>query len=183
MAKLFFKDFFVLFDQLICVFRLYSRYVIFPNNFKELEELGKGGFYIVDEGTLEYVPLGKYQLIKIFMDCKGKSSEQVRTDLMSMIEQEDFNEKVVLIRLRGTLSSGKQADINFRDMFNIMYEKGAYFIMKNTTALNSTDLDEWDLAINTVKDWGKELAQTLKEKTPNVDMNVKVSGHCCYKST
>jgi len=47
---------------------------------------------------------------------------------------------------------------------------------------NSTDLDEWDLAINTVKDWRKALTQTLKEKTPNIEMNVKISGHCCYKN-
>lgn len=46
---------------------------------------------------------------------------------------------------------------------------------------NSTDLDEWDLAINTTKNWGKKLARILKEKTPNVEMEVKVSGHCCYK--
>lgn len=46
---------------------------------------------------------------------------------------------------------------------------------------NTTDLDEWDLAINTTKEWGKQLTQTLQKKAPRVEMEVKVSGHCCYK--
>ena len=46
----------------------------------------------------------------------------------------------------------------------------------------STELDEWDLAITTIKEWGKELTQVLKEKTPNIKMNVSVSGYGCYKS-
>lgn len=46
---------------------------------------------------------------------------------------------------------------------------------------DAPDLDEWNAAINTIKDWGKSLTHTLKEKSPHVKIDVKIAGHCCYK--
>ncbi len=45
-----------------------------------------------------------------------------------------------------------------------------------------TDDEEWKEALMIVKDWGQELAHTLQEKTPNVELEVKIAGFCCHKS-
>ncbi|MBU1973999.1 MAG: hypothetical protein KKH52_01230, partial [Nanoarchaeota archaeon] len=46
------------------------------------------------------------------------------------------------IRLKGTLESGKVGDINFKELFQQLYQKNAYFVMKNTSQLHSKDFSE-----------------------------------------
>lgn len=114
---------------------------IFPNNFKELEELGGGGFYIVNNDVLRYIPIVLHRTYNILIDCKDKTAEKVKQELIDKIK-DDMKDKIVMIRLKGKLSSGRQSDIGLRGLFDMIYEKGAYFIMKNTTALNITELEE-----------------------------------------
>ena len=40
------------------------------------------------------------------------------------------------------LSSGKPSDINFKEIFSKLYDKQAYFVMKNTSDLKTKELDE-----------------------------------------
>jgi len=47
-----------------------------------------------------------------------------------------------LLRIHGSLKSGKSSDIDFNSMFERLYEKGAYFIMKNSSKLISKEFSE-----------------------------------------
>lgn len=115
---------------------------IFPNNFREIEELSRGGFYIVEDDIPRYVPIQIYNTHKILIKCDHKSVEAVRQELLSEINKHEFINTIVLIRLGGVLSSGKQSDLDFREIFELIYGKGAYFVMKNTSALASNELEE-----------------------------------------
>ncbi len=48
---------------------------------------------------------------------------------------------------------------------------------------NNTEEEEWHEALNIVRYWGKELGKTLKEKTPHIQFDVKISGHSCYQGS
>jgi hypothetical protein len=114
---------------------------LFPNNFKELEQLERGGFYIVDD-KVEFQPVQIYNTDHIKVDCNHKSPEEVREELHGSISNKEFINTIVTIRLYGILETGKPSDIGMKDIFEELYDKGAYFVMKNTSALSTKEFEE-----------------------------------------
>ncbi|MBW2982384.1 exonuclease SbcCD subunit D [Candidatus Woesearchaeota archaeon] len=119
---------------------------LFPNNFRELEKLGRGGFYLVNvenENTLvEYQPIQIHNIFKINIDANHKTPEQVESEIKEKIKGHEFNNTIITIRVEGTLESGKPSDINFKEIFEILYGKSAFFIMKNTNKLTTAEFEE-----------------------------------------
>jgi len=125
---------------------------LFPNSFSELEKLEKGGFYIVEDNKLTFHPIPVYDIFKIDKKCDGKTPEQVYDDINNEIKDKEFNNTIVLIRLSGTLSSGKPTDIDFKEIFSLLYDKSAYFVMKNTNALTTKEFEEIKIDTKSVED-------------------------------
>jgi exonuclease SbcD len=115
---------------------------LFPNNFKELEELGRGGFFIVQDGKADWQPVQIMNTFSIGLDCAHKTPEEVEAGLLSQIQNKEFNETIVIIRLYGTLRSGKPSDLDFKKIFEAIYGKSAYFVMKNTNKLSAKGFEE-----------------------------------------
>lgn len=130
---------------------------LFPNNFKELEDLERGGFYIVKDNNLEFVPVQIYNIYKINIDCEHKSPEEIEKEIKNEIANKEFNNTIVTIRLHGTLKSGKPADINFKEIFDILYKKSAYFVMKSTYKLTTKDFEEIKVEQGDVKEVEEKL--------------------------
>lgn len=137
---------------------------LFPNSFSELEKLKKGGFYIIDiedihpDGktdiltSIKWEPVELYKVHSISIDAKNKTPERVENDLKDEIKGKDFRNTIVTIRIAGTLSSGKPSDINFRSIFDKIYSKNAYFVMKNTNKLSSKEFKEISVEITSVEE-------------------------------
>ena len=115
---------------------------LFPNSFAELEKLERGGFYIVEDENARFEPIQIYNIEKIFMDCNHKTPQQIKDEIFAKIKNKEFNNTIVLIRLQGVLESGKPSDIDFKEIFNAIYEKSAYFVMKSSHAVSSKEFDE-----------------------------------------
>lgn len=115
---------------------------LFPNNFKELEDLGRGGFYIYENGNLKFEPIQVLNTFHININCNHKTPEKIREEIFEQIKDKEFNDTIVTIRLEGVLETGKSSDIDFRDIFNRLYEKSAYFVMKNTNKLTGKEFEE-----------------------------------------
>ena len=130
---------------------------LFPNNFKELEELGNGGFYIVDEGKVEFEPIQIYNVSTIKVDAEHGSADDVRSKIMEQIKGKEFNDTIVTIRVNGVLESGKPTDINFKGIFEKLYEKSAYFVMKNTNALVAKEFEEIKIDAKDIEDVEEKL--------------------------
>jgi len=81
-------------------------------------------------------------VLPIRISCRGKSAADVDIEMLSKIKDIELNNTLVTVRVWGCLKSGKVTDINFRDVFAKMYEKSAYFIMKNTSAMSSKEFEE-----------------------------------------
>ena len=80
--------------------------------------------------------------ISINIDVDKLSSEQASTKITKNLEQLNVKDKIVLFRVHGNLSSGKPSDINFRSMFDELNEKGAFFVMKNSSKLSGDSFEK-----------------------------------------
>jgi len=126
---------------------------LFPNNFLELEQYGKGGYYLVNveaEQKIEWVPVEIIKHQSLLLDCKQKNPEQVKLEIIEHFNNQDLNDTIITIRLSGELAEGKTSDVNFQEIFNILYQQGAYFVMKNTTKLSSKAFEEIKIGLKEV---------------------------------
>jgi len=112
---------------------------VYPNNFEELEELKYGQFYLV-----EYNP-GARSIIKTKIPIKIKdviifnveldNSLTATEKIMSELDKNDLEEKIVLLRLSGEFNSGKISDVRFQEIENFAKEKKVYCLIRNTSKL------------------------------------------------
>lgn len=114
---------------------------LFPNNFRELEECKHGGYYLYDNGKVMWHPIIVKDVVSLHFDCNQKSADEIEKEILAKIKTIDVSDKLVLMRVQGTLASGKPSDIAFNEIFGILYHKNAYFVMKST-ALVETQLFE-----------------------------------------
>lgn len=125
---------------------------LFPNNFAELEKLERGGFFIVEDENMRWEPIQVYNVCKINKDCNHKNPEEIKNEILDEIKNKEFNNTVVLIRLHGVLESGKPSDIDFREIFNELYNKSAYFVMKSSHGVASKEFKEIKTDARNVED-------------------------------
>jgi len=125
---------------------------LFPNNFKELEQLSNGGLFIISDNEIEWEPIQIYNTHHIKIDCNHKTPEQIEKEIIQDIIKKEFIDTIVTIRLEGVLDSGKPSDIDFKEIFKVLYDKSAYFVMKNTNALTTKEFDEVKIDTSSIED-------------------------------
>ncbi|MFX1591979.1 MAG: exonuclease SbcCD subunit D [Promethearchaeota archaeon] len=120
-----------------------------PVNFRELEQYKYGGFCIVSgeidmdsqksELNVKFIPIKVKEVVPLFIDCNNKSIAQAHELLEKQIENIDFEDKVVSIRIFGTLSSGKTYELRTNEILQKVKGKGAYEVLINKSALVSKE--------------------------------------------
>lgn len=115
---------------------------IYPNNFKELEKLKHGGFYIIDvkenEIKSKHIPIKIIDAVSYFFSAENKTPKEIEQEILDTIK--DYKNKIITLRIEGCLKSGKTSDINFKSLFNNLKE--AYCILKNTNKLTTREFQE-----------------------------------------
>jgi len=118
---------------------------LFPNSFSEFEKLKQGGFYIVDVNNdkinLKREDIKLKPVIVIEINANNFSSEQLINDINNRLDSNNFEDSIVLMRIYGTLNSGKISDIPFSEILSKLYSKGVYFFMRNTSKLIIEDVE------------------------------------------
>ncbi len=129
---------------------------LFPNNFKELEDLERGSLYIAtvedNKTSIEQEPIQIHNLFKITIDADNKTPAQVEEKIEEKIKGKEFNNTIITLRIQGTLHSGKPTDINFKEIFEKFYNKSAYFVMKNISKLQTKEFEEIKIEKGSVDD-------------------------------
>ncbi|MBI2572228.1 exonuclease SbcCD subunit D [Candidatus Woesearchaeota archaeon] len=128
---------------------------LFPNNFAEVEKYGKGGYYLIsvdEQGNeqingqgkqnVEWKPLAVAPHQKLVFDCQGKSPHEVSNELLRWCESIEAHDAMVTLRLKGILREGHVGEIRFRDIFEKLYQNGAYFVMKNTVKVQNPEFEQ-----------------------------------------
>lgn len=120
-----------------------------PINFRELEQYQFGGFCIISgdidiksqksDFEVKFIPIKIKEVISLFIDCNNKSIAQVQELLKEKIGNINFNDKIVTIRIFGTLASGKTYELKTNEIIQKIKEKGAYEVLINKSALASKE--------------------------------------------
>ena len=118
---------------------------LFPVNFRELESFHYGGFCMLSgevgaspaESSLqiEYIPVQVKEVVNLNLDCTGKTVQKVIDTLTELLKKENFTDKLVTLRLFGTLSSGKSYEIKVHEITEQIKAKGAYEVLINKSFL------------------------------------------------
>ncbi|MBT4651665.1 exonuclease SbcCD subunit D [Candidatus Woesearchaeota archaeon] len=153
---------------------------LFPNNFTELETYHHGGYYLIEtnenQQTLTWTPIKIIDHLPLSIDCNNKSPEVVLFDLLDSLREKDLQNTLLTIRLFGTISSGKTSDINFKKIFQQIYEQGAYFVMKNTSKLQSPGFEEIKIDTSAPEQIEEEIIkehlQQIKLFDPETELNL-----------
>ncbi|MHA1907083.1 MAG: metallophosphoesterase family protein [Candidatus Thorarchaeota archaeon] len=133
-----------------------------PANFRELESLSTGGFYIntVESGKVstEWRPLDIYEVTKIQIDANDKTPTNVESEIENHIDTE-LKDKIVLLRVEGTLKAGKPKDIDFRRLTFLMKENGAMTVKRSIGKLTSAEYREIKVTATSREDLEDKLIQ------------------------
>jgi hypothetical protein len=114
---------------------------LFPNSFSELEELGHGGYLIVENGRATRKPITLARVISIHIDANGKTPNAVFDEVRERITQNTTIAGAILtLRIDGTLSNGSPADLDLRMIMKEGMALGALSILRNTARLTTTEL-------------------------------------------
>ena len=140
---------------------------IFPNNFQELSDLQGGGFYIVDTEL-------KNNLKKVNLETKGvltlhvtiNNGANATDQIISELKKHDLSDKIILLRVKGTLDNGKHSDIKFPQIEDFVNGQGAYFLLKNTHDLKLKEL-ELEIEIKNDDNIEQETVQAYLKENPS----------------
>ncbi len=142
---------------------------IFPNNFQELEDLKYGRFCIIDTELNAENQFKKIELkIKevVLFDIEIKNALLATEKIISELEKKDLEDKIVLLRLRGILETGKNSDIKFSQIEEAAKRKNAYFLLRNTHELKTKEA-ELEFEIEETENIEGETIKTYKEQNPS----------------
>src|SRR5262249_36761412 len=105
---------------------------LFPNSFSELERLEHGGYYLYDHGkvTRHDIKLKDVERLRL---TANSDAEKVNEHLQEAARELKVQNKIILIRIEGTLLSGNINSIDIRKAVQVMEERGAYIVLRNTT--------------------------------------------------
>ena len=109
---------------------------LFPNNFKELEDLRGGSFYIIDvEGYTKIVKkeIKLKEIASISIEITDAITGTAK--IISELEKRDLKDKIVLLRIYGDLEKGKTSDIKFSEVEEYLKKQLVYSFLKNTSKL------------------------------------------------
>ncbi len=142
---------------------------VFPNNFQELEDLEYGRFCIVDT---EVEPKNQFRKIElkikevVSFDIEIKNALLATEKIISELEKKDLEDKIVLLRIRGVLETGKNSDIKFSQIEEIVKRKNAYFLLRNTHELKTRET-ELELEIRETENIEEETIKIYREQNPS----------------
>jgi DNA repair protein SbcD/Mre11 len=122
---------------------------VFPNNFKELEELQCGSFYIIDVEGYTKITKKEIKLKEIiYLPIELEDALTGTQKILSEFEKCDLKDKIILLKIYGNLKKGKLTDIHFQEIEEYLERVGAYSFLKNTSKLES-ERQEIDIKLKT----------------------------------
>ncbi len=144
----------------------------FPNNFKELEEIKQGSFYIIDVAgytkiTKKEIKLKEIESINIKLEDALTGTQKILREL----EKRDVKDKIVLLRVSGNLKKGKVSDIKFQEIQDYLEKTGVYSFLKNTAKLEAEKQEiKIKLQANEMEKVEEVLVEKYEKENPS-DLN------------
>jgi DNA repair protein SbcD/Mre11 len=144
---------------------------LFGSTFTDLEDTAEGerrGFYIIsydnDIETIraDFIEIKIADIIFKTINVNQNTVKQIEDKISSMVEQmEDLTDKIVLIKVKGTLLSGKRSDINFSRFEEELSTKCALVSFINRNNLVSPETTSVNVIGTSIEDIEKKV---IKER-------------------
>jgi len=142
----------------------------FPNNFQELSDLKHGSFHLVetDGVNIKYqsieVPLKEIASIEIELDNGLIATQKIISELDKM----NLRDKIVLLKLKGTLTQGKTGDIKFNEIEEFIKKKEAFVSLRNISSIKTqeTEFEMEALETDNVDNIEKRILGEYSRKNP-----------------
>ncbi len=115
---------------------------LFPNNFKELEDMKHGSFVIVDTElpqSVDRIKLQTKQIERIVIEITDALTGTEK--IIQELEKKNLRDKIILLRVYGELTRGKNSDIKFQQIEEFAKKKEAYFLLRNTHDLKTKEIE------------------------------------------
>jgi exonuclease SbcD len=136
---------------------------LFPTDFQELEKYD-AGFYIMDE-KLDFTSAKLFDVELMRIDANNKPAAGVEEEIIRKLEEKDLDGKLLLLRIEGTLESGKPSDIDFTRITNKAGSRNVIAVKKNISKLKTKEFQEVAVRKNLmVDDIEKELIDESLDK-------------------
>ncbi len=117
---------------------------LFGDGYRDLESPDPRGFYIVGLSTrgapaLDFreLPARKTRLIEI--DAQDRAPEDVNRELKQKTEQAKAGDAIVLVKVKGELSTGKASDIDTEEVRKQLSRDGAFTVYVNRGGLSTRE--------------------------------------------
>lgn len=113
---------------------------LFAGQPKDLEETARGedrGFVLVegDENAgitdVQFVSVMRHKYTFLEYTAENKSSKQVNEELPALISKIEVKDRIVVIKVAGTLAAGATTDVDFRALRNSLLDWGAKYVSLN----------------------------------------------------
>jgi hypothetical protein len=135
----------------------------FPNNISELEELKYGSFYIFEYGNIKKQEIKLKDVVSIRVEIKDALSATEK--IISLIKNEDVQDKIVIVRIFGILEKGKTTDIDFQKIETYTKQRKALVLLKSTSKLHMAESDV-AVDISDAENLETQIIKKFKEKNP-----------------
>jgi exonuclease SbcD len=122
---------------------------LFGTSYTDLEQTGrteKRGFAIVEfeenkTNNLSFIDLPSPRILSKTFNVEGKSAKEVDEQIREFISRETLQvrDSIILLRIRGMLSSGKPSDIDWYSYRTILLDRGALVVSLNRMGLSTKE--------------------------------------------
>lgn len=141
---------------------------LYPTNFRELEKYQYGGFCIVSgdieiesqssDFKIKFIPIKPREVLPLVIDCTNKTVIESLEHIEQKISTISAEDKIVTVRIIGSLSSGKTYEIKTNEIEQKIKEKGAFEVLVNKTALSSKEYSPKKVVVGKTN---QEIEETL----------------------
>ncbi len=119
---------------------------LFGHGFGDLEEMAKGtkrGFFLVDFSDkvddVKFVEVPLPEVIFEKVDAEGMTPAQLTKAMEKMARSMECADRIVLVKVSGSLSSGRTAEVPFERLRKDLEARGAIMVRINRAGLTSAD--------------------------------------------
>jgi exonuclease SbcD len=137
---------------------------LFGATFSDLEETAKGqkrGFFIIDFeeeiNNSKFVEIKTNEVIYNEVDATKKTARQIEEKLNRIAKETEVEDKIVLLKAKGILSSGKPSDINFSEIRRTLLKRKAVFATTNRYGLSSEETFNIKISGESIQDIEEKL--------------------------
>ncbi|RZN62259.1 DNA repair exonuclease [Methanonatronarchaeum sp. AMET6-2] len=135
----------------------------FPTDYRELERNKTGSFYIntvrdgethIETHEIEIAPV-----LSIEIDAENKTPDTVVRNIKQEIETNDLEDKIILLKIRGVLKTGKTTEIGLNKIRREIKDRGAAAVRTNINQLRTKEYEEFDIQAGDRKELENQLIE------------------------